>query len=227
MDFDDANVPSLLSIPLLGYPHNPAVYAATHARILSPRNPSFYNGTHFAGIGSPHTPARMAWPLALAVQGLTSSGAAKRAGVLRTLLMLQCGNGLMHESGARRGWGGGGGTGRGSRAAAAAGPSGWPSPALHTPPHPPDSPAQSAWTTLPCARGCGLDGPTLCWWRWWRAAWAWTAAPPPSGCASPRSRCAARAVRGWPWGGWALPPQDRLAPVPAAHLKAPPARLHA
>lgn len=41
------------------------------------------------------------WPLALMVQGLTAHNATERAGLLRTLLKLQCGNGLMHESG---GW---------------------------------------------------------------------------------------------------------------------------
>jgi hypothetical protein len=37
--FDDPNVPSLLAMPLLGYPHyDPALYDATRARILSPAN---------------------------------------------------------------------------------------------------------------------------------------------------------------------------------------------
>ncbi len=37
--FDDPNIPSLLSIPLLGYPHyDPAVYTATRSRILSSAN---------------------------------------------------------------------------------------------------------------------------------------------------------------------------------------------
>lgn len=41
------------------------------------------------------------WPLGLVVQGLTSHDPKERADLLRTLLKLQCGNGLMHESG---GW---------------------------------------------------------------------------------------------------------------------------
>ena len=43
--FDDANMPSLLGIPLLGYQHyNREVYANTRAFILSDRNPYFFSG---------------------------------------------------------------------------------------------------------------------------------------------------------------------------------------
>jgi hypothetical protein len=99
-DFDDANIPSLLATPLLGWDgYNRSVYAATRARLLSPAHNRFYfKGAHFEGIGSPHTPARYVWPLALAIQALTSDSAAERARVLSTMLKLQCGNGLMHES---------------------------------------------------------------------------------------------------------------------------------
>lgn len=38
-DYDDANVPSLLSIPLLGYPYDKEIYEATRRRILSSKNP--------------------------------------------------------------------------------------------------------------------------------------------------------------------------------------------
>jgi uncharacterized protein len=42
LDFDDPNLPSLLSAPLLGYAHHDhRVYLATRARILSANN-SFY-----------------------------------------------------------------------------------------------------------------------------------------------------------------------------------------
>lgn len=98
VDYDDANVPSLLSIPLLGYAYDPAIYQATRQRILSPKNPMFFKGSLYSGIGSQHTAAGMAWPLAVAVRGLTAGGAGERADALRTMLKLQCGNGLMHES---------------------------------------------------------------------------------------------------------------------------------
>ena len=60
----------------------------------------FYEGRQFRGIGSPHTPPDMVWPLAISVQGLTAARAEERAEMLRTILKMQCGNGLMHESGA-------------------------------------------------------------------------------------------------------------------------------
>ena len=70
---DDANVPSLLSLPYLGYcaPDDP-IYLNTRRWILSDQNPYFYRGAAAAGVGSPHTPPRYVWPIALAVQGLTS-----------------------------------------------------------------------------------------------------------------------------------------------------------
>ena len=43
--FDDANMPSLLGLPLLGYRHyNREVYANTRAFILSEKNPYFFSG---------------------------------------------------------------------------------------------------------------------------------------------------------------------------------------
>lgn len=57
---DDANVPSLLSIPYLGYssPHDSdgEIYRNTRRFILSSQNPHFHKAGLFEGIGSPHTP---------------------------------------------------------------------------------------------------------------------------------------------------------------------------
>ncbi len=98
-DFDDPNVPSLLSIPLLGYSHyDRATYATTRARILSARNKRFFTGPVLTGLGSPHTPAGYVWPLAVMVGALTTADPAARAASLRQLLGAQCGNRLMHES---------------------------------------------------------------------------------------------------------------------------------
>lgn len=51
-----------------------------------------------AGLGSPHTPKLYIWPLAHAVTALTSGDPQLQARLLRELLGMQCGNGLMHES---------------------------------------------------------------------------------------------------------------------------------
>jgi uncharacterized protein len=76
---DDANVPSLLSIPYLGYRHyNAETYANTRRFIWSTDNPTYHEGTNpitgpWAGYGSPHMKAAIAsniWPMSLAVYGL-------------------------------------------------------------------------------------------------------------------------------------------------------------
>ena len=96
---DDANVPSLLSLPMLGWcAGSDPVYRATRSRILSKANPYFYAGTAASGIGSPHTPPDQVWPIALAVQGLTSDDPAEKRDLLALLLATDGGTGLMHES---------------------------------------------------------------------------------------------------------------------------------
>jgi uncharacterized protein len=95
---DDANMPSLLSIPLTGYaaPDDPT-YLATRSLLLSPENPYYYSGTAAAGIGSPHTPPRYIWHIALAVQGISSTSAEERQQLLELLRDTTGGTGQMHE----------------------------------------------------------------------------------------------------------------------------------
>lgn len=96
---DDANVPSLLSIPYLGYAaSDDPIYQNTRRFILGQENPYFYQGTAAEGIGSPHTPERYTWPIALAMQGLTTSDRAEKARMLHLLETTTADTGLMHES---------------------------------------------------------------------------------------------------------------------------------
>ena len=101
-DFDDPNLPSLLAMPLLGYDlYDKDIYAATRARILSHKNPYFYEGNQLRGLGSPHTQQNYIWPLATAVEALTAEGddaATRQADLLQDLLKMASGNGLAHES---------------------------------------------------------------------------------------------------------------------------------
>eukprot|EP00123_Amoebidium_parasiticum_P008515 comp18859_c3_seq1/m.20908 comp18859_c3_seq1/g.20908 ORF comp18859_c3_seq1/g.20908 comp18859_c3_seq1/m.20908 type:complete len:593 (-) comp18859_c3_seq1:362-2140(-) len=98
-DFDDPNLPSLLSIPLLGYRHyDPQIYANTVKRLYTSKNPYYFKGTEFDGLGSPHTYTQYVWPLAEVALALTRNDPNQRAKSLRILLKMQCGNGLMHES---------------------------------------------------------------------------------------------------------------------------------
>jgi meiotically up-regulated gene 157 (Mug157) protein len=96
---DDANVPSLLSLPYLGWcaPDDPR-YLATRRFLLSAANPTYVEGTAARGIGSPHTPPDHVWPIALAVEGLTTTDADDRLRLLRTLLDSDAGTGSTHES---------------------------------------------------------------------------------------------------------------------------------
>ena len=96
---DDANVPSLLSAPYIGYTTpNDRYYLNTRAFLLSQDNPSFYTGNLARGIGSYHTPDHWVWPLALVMQGLTASNQTEKQDVLNQLLASDPGDHLLHES---------------------------------------------------------------------------------------------------------------------------------
>ncbi len=95
---DDANVPSLLSIPYFGYAYDAEVYENTRAFVLSHSNPYFFEGSCARGIGSPHTDPEYVWPIAFSMRGLTSRDAQEKLEALRTLLTTDAGTGLMHES---------------------------------------------------------------------------------------------------------------------------------
>ena len=96
---DDANVPSLLSIPFLEYaPINDERYQNTRRMILSDMNPYFYKGSAASGIGSPHTPVNHIWPVSLAMQGLTSTDKDEKLRILELLTHTDAETGSMHES---------------------------------------------------------------------------------------------------------------------------------
>ena len=96
---DDANVPSLLSAPYIGYTTvNDRDYLNTRAFLLSQDNPSYYTGNVARGIGSYHTPDHWVWPLALVMEGLTASSQTEKRDVLNQLLASDPGDHLLHES---------------------------------------------------------------------------------------------------------------------------------
>jgi len=95
---DDANVPSLLSIPYLGYAkEDDPVYLNTRRFVLSADNPYFFSGRAASGIGSPHTPDRYIWPIALAMQGLTSPDRQEKLRLLALMAETDDGTEMMHE----------------------------------------------------------------------------------------------------------------------------------
>lgn len=96
---DDANVPSLLSLPYLGaVTLTDPVYQHTRKFVLSENNPFFFKGKAAEGIGGPHAGMNMIWPLSIIMRGLTSTDDKEIKYCLDTLQRAHAGTGFMHES---------------------------------------------------------------------------------------------------------------------------------
>ena len=96
---DDANVPSLISLPYLGaVSASAAIYENTRKMLLSADNPFFYKGTAGEGIGGPHAGKNMIWPLGITMRGLTSNNDKEIRQCLEMLKASNAGTGFMHES---------------------------------------------------------------------------------------------------------------------------------
>lgn len=95
---DDANVPSLLSAPYLGYcSFDDPIYQNTRKLLLSRDNPYYYEGKVASGIGSPHTDDHYIWHIALSIQGMTSINDKEKQHILETMVNTDGGTGFMHE----------------------------------------------------------------------------------------------------------------------------------
>jgi len=108
---DDANVPSLLSLPYLGYVNNAStdpIYQATRRLLLdNTSNPYYYGPSDVSadfvgGIGSEDASGNAGlgrvWPLSLTMRLLTGASDDEARAVLRTLKLSSGGTGLVHES---------------------------------------------------------------------------------------------------------------------------------
>ena len=96
---DDANVPSLLSLPYLGYvKNNDPVYINTRKLVLSHSNPFYYKGSKAEGIGGPHAGINMIWPLSIIMRGLTTDSKTEMKYCLQMLKTTHANTGFMHES---------------------------------------------------------------------------------------------------------------------------------
>ena len=96
---DDANVPSLLSLPYLGAvkPNDP-LYLATRRVVLSANNPFYYKGAAGEGIGGPHTGADTIWPMSIILRAITSVNQKEVKDCMDMLVRSHAGTGFMHES---------------------------------------------------------------------------------------------------------------------------------
>ncbi|KAJ3383736.1 hypothetical protein HDU80_001173 [Chytriomyces hyalinus] len=96
---DDANVPSLLSLPYLGFiDSDDPLYLRTRKFILSDANPYFFAGSAGNGVGGPHCGLGMIWPMSIIMRGLTSTSKAEQKVCLDMLLSSATSTGFMHES---------------------------------------------------------------------------------------------------------------------------------
>jgi uncharacterized protein len=95
---DDANIPSLLSMPYLAACGiDDPIYKNTRAFAWSPQNPWFFKGKH-EGIGGPHIGPEMIWPMSQIMRALTSTSDAEIAAALKELAATDADTGFMHES---------------------------------------------------------------------------------------------------------------------------------
>ena len=96
---DDANSPSLLAIPYLGYAStDDPLYQATRKFILSEDNPYYCKGKYAEGVGSPHTPEGYVWHIGMIVQALTSTNREEIDRILKMLSNTHAGTNFIHES---------------------------------------------------------------------------------------------------------------------------------
>ena len=96
---DDANVPSLLSLPYLNIiSSDDVVYQNTRKFLLSNSNPYYFEGKAGKGIGGPHAGLGNIWPLSIIMQGLTSNDENEISNCISLLKISNANTGFMHES---------------------------------------------------------------------------------------------------------------------------------
>ena len=96
---DDANVPSLLAAPYLGYcSQDDPLYQNTRKFIWSDNNPYFFSGKSGEGVGGPHVGLYYAWPMSIIIKGLTTDDTNELKDCLTLLRNTDGNTGFMHES---------------------------------------------------------------------------------------------------------------------------------
>ncbi len=96
---DDANIPSLLSLPYLNAINKEdELYINTRNFLFSKNNPYYFEGNAGNGIGGPHAGLGKIWHLAVIMRGLTSSNENEISDCIRTLKNTHADTGFMHEA---------------------------------------------------------------------------------------------------------------------------------
>lgn len=98
LHMDDANVPSLLSLPYIaGINAADPVYLNTRRLALSDYNPYYAQGK-YKGVGGPHTGKEMIWPLSYIMRAMTSHDKKEISYCVQMLKETHAGSGFIHES---------------------------------------------------------------------------------------------------------------------------------
>jgi len=96
---DDANVPSLLSLPYIAdVAVDDPVYINTRRMVWSRGNPYFCSGSAGEGIGGPHVGLGMAWPMSIMMRAFTATDDTELRECMAMLLATDAGTGFIHES---------------------------------------------------------------------------------------------------------------------------------
>jgi len=96
---DDANVPSLLSLPYLNAVSSENVlYKNTRKFLFSKNNPYYFEGKAGNGIGGPHAGLGKIWHLSVIMRGITSTDENEIVDCLDLLKSTHANTGFMHES---------------------------------------------------------------------------------------------------------------------------------
>lgn len=96
---DDANIPSLLSLPYLNIiKSDDEIYKNTRKFLFSKNNPYYFEGKAGNGIGGPHAGLGKIWHLSIIMRGLTSNDETEIADCITLLKNSHAGTGFMHES---------------------------------------------------------------------------------------------------------------------------------
>jgi len=96
---DDANIPSLLSLPYISSVNvSDPVYSNTRKFLLSSSNPYFVIGKYGEGIGSEHTKRGTVWHLSVIARALTSTDDSEIINCLELIKKSHADTGFMHES---------------------------------------------------------------------------------------------------------------------------------
>jgi meiotically up-regulated gene 157 (Mug157) protein len=95
---DDANAPSLLSLPYLDSSPDAAIYSRTRRFVWSEQNPWFFRGSAGEGIGGPHVGPDCIWPMSQIMYALTSDTDTEIKDMIQMVKSCAVATGFVHES---------------------------------------------------------------------------------------------------------------------------------